>query len=414
MDREIDAGTRRKELAARVVKWLLLLAALAAGILLVGSWLEPSIDRTEIRTATVERGTIRAGFEASGEIAPAFERAISTPVDARVVDVLRQPGDILEPGEEILRLDTSASRLGLERITEQIEQKRQERERLAVRTESDLADLRSRIERTELDLELLESRADQNRKLHEEGLVSLETRRQAEVEAKKGRIELEDLHRSVASTAINRRSELATIDSAIVALGLEREQAARELELAMTRAPERGVLTWVTPQEGITVREGEVIARFADLSSFHVQATVSDIHAGRLSPGLPALVHVGDRWLDGRVSTVDPTIENGIIRFHVALEEPSDEMLRNKLRVDVQVVTEERRDVKTLDRGPHLSDARSQQVFVLRGDHAVRVEVTFGLVSPRMIEVLDGLNEGDEVIVSDMRDRLSLERIGID
>ena len=153
------------------------------------------------------------------------------------------------------------------------------------------------------------------------------------------------------------------------------------------------MLTWVISQEGALVRRGDVIARIADLTSFRVDASVSDVHAGRLRPGMPALVRINELDLDGTVSEVLPTVENGVLHFTVALAKPSHPGLRPSLRTDVLVVTERKGRALRVKRGP-FADNDARQAFIVRGDRAVRVPIQLGLSGADDVELLAGGTEG--------------------
>jgi HlyD family secretion protein len=168
------------------------------------------------------------------------------------------------------------------------------------------------------------------------------------------------------------------------------------------RADRGGVVTWTVTEEGAAVRQGDVIARLADLGSFRVEATVSDIHAQRLAVGLPAAVKVGSETLEGTVSNVLPTIQNDALTFGVALAQKSSRLLRSNLRVDVLVVLGRKEQALRLGKGPAIEGEGPQPVFVVRGDRAVRTPARFGLVGFDVCEVLEGLQEGDEVVLSDV------------
>ena len=198
MDRELDIGFRSKRIARRAV--------FGSAVVLVGwalfselpRWLRPSVDRTRLRTAVVERGAVEATVNASGVVVAAFEKVISSPVEARVLRVLKRPGAVLTSGDAILELDVSASRLELERLEQRLSQKLNEKDQLHLQLEEDRRDLASRIELKKLDQQILDYRAEQSRKLSGEGLISDTALRQSEVEASKGRIEISQLLESVA------------------------------------------------------------------------------------------------------------------------------------------------------------------------------------------------------------------------
>jgi HlyD family secretion protein len=188
----------------------------------------------------------------------------------------------------------------------------------------------------------------------------------------------------------------------------------QELDLATTKADRKGVLTWVVTEEGITVRKGDVIARLADLSSFKVEARVSDVHANRLSIGLPVQVRVTDGVsLPGTISQILPSIENGFISFFVSLEQKSCEELHSNLRVDVDVFTEHKANALRIKKGPAISGTNASSVFVIRGSKAINTPLRLGIAGFSEYEVLDGLAEGDEIILSDTSEYRDLKEVPV-
>jgi HlyD family secretion protein len=183
-----------------------------------------------------------------------------------------------------------------------------------------------------------------------------------------------------------------------------RDEAQHVLRLATAATERPGVLTWVIASEGAAVRRGDPIARVADLTSYRVDATVSDVHAARLTPGMPATVRIGESSLSGRVGTVHPAVENGALAFEVRLDNAADSRLRPNLRCDVHAVTASRPNTLRVARGTFGAPDGSAYAWVIRGDRAVRTPIELGISSFEAFEVTGGLAEGDEVIVSDTAD----------
>jgi HlyD family secretion protein len=415
MDRELDASFRRRQTWRRVGWTGGSLALVAAVLLLLPGWLRPSLDRDRIRLGKVDRGPVEGVIEASGTVIPAFEGVLSSPVEARVEKILKRPGEVVKAGEEILKLDTSASRLSFERLQDQLSKKANEQLQARLSLEKALSDLRGQIERGRLDAEAAEYRAEQNRKLRKDGLVSEQTLRAAEVEAKKARIELSQLEQSVRDARRSTEAQLQGLDLDLGILRKELEEARRQLDLATTRSDRSGVLTWVVPQEGATIQRGEVIARIADLDAYRVEATVSDIHASSLRPGLTVrTVLDGKPLVHGRLSQIYPTIENGAVKFTAELDDPRHPELRNNLGIDVLVVTGSRPNALRVPKGSFIQGGVIQKVFVLQGGRAVRRDVRLGVTGYDHFEILDGPAAGDEIILSDMKDYLHLEQVKID
>ncbi len=416
MDRELEVSVQRRRIGRRVAWGIGGLGLIAAVLLLLPGWLRPSIERDRIRTGRVDRGPVEGIVEASGTVIPAFESVMSSPVEARIERIFKRPGEAVRAGEEILRLDTSASRLALETIEDNLARKINEQEQVRLGLEKSLNDLRGSIETGRLDAEAFEYRADQNRKLRVDGLVSEQTLRASETEAKKARIALSQLEAAVDGEQRTARARLAGLNLDLDTLRREQGQARRQLDLATTRSDRAGIVTWVVPQEGATVRTGEVIARIADLDSYRVEATVSDVHSSRLAAGLPVKVMIDGQPLTGRVANVYPTIENGIVKLAVDLDDARNSKLRNNLRADVLVITASRASTLRVPKGPFSRGGEVEPVFVIQGrggSLAVRRNVRFGASGYDRVEVLDGLAEGDEVILSDMSDYIHLTQVDI-
>lgn len=406
MDREIPQQDLDRRRRRRVVLGAATVLATALGFVALSAGLRPGVARASLRLATVERGAVIATVAAAGTVLPAFEQAVSSPVEARVVRILRHPGEAVRAGEPLVELDTASSRLELGRLDDRLASKRNQQERARLDLATRVAALEGRLRSQKLDAEVLEYRAAQSRKLRAEGLVSDEALKAAEVAAEKARIDADQLVADIANARQASALELAGLELDLATLRRERDEAAHELELATAKADRDGVVTWTVLQEGTTVRRGDVLARVAGLDSFRVEATVSDVHSSRLRPGLPVRVLLDGRTLAGTLTGIYPTIENGAVRFRVDLAEPRNAALRNNLRVDVQVETDGPSGGAAglrLRRGPGIASGE-QEVFVVRGDRAVRQRVQFGVSGADAVEVVSGLAEGDVVVISDLRD----------
>jgi HlyD family secretion protein len=220
---------------------------------------------------------------------------------------------------------------------------------------------------------------------------------------------------SVAESMINRRqsvaAQLASLDAQVRTVDRELAEARQKAAMAITRADRPGLLTYVLNEVGTAVRPGDVLARIADPDRFRIESTISDIHASRIAEGQEVEVPIGDARLQGRIERVLPAVADGALRFWVALEEPSHPALRTNLRTDVLVVVDRREDVLRLAKGPYTSGTGTQTVFVVEGTVARRQKVRLGLSGYKEYEVVDGLAEGDEVVLSDMNRFLGSEEV---
>jgi HlyD family secretion protein len=412
MDREIDVTFRRKRLMRRVIG-VVLSAALVATVFIWGPRLiKPSVARARIRTAKVDTGVIEATITASGTVLPEFEGVISSPVNARVLKILKRPGAVLSKGDPILELDLNESRLAVEKLNQQIELKQNQQAKAKLDLENTLIDLQSRWEIKNLEYKASKAGTARNRELHRQGLMSEERLRELELIEEKTAFELKQLEESKRNAQASTKTQLEGLALEMKTLEQERVEARRQLELATTKSDRHGVLTWVINEEGATVQKGAVLARIADLSAFRVEATVSDVHANRLSFGQPVRVKVNDELsLSGAIARINPTVSDGVITLVVGLEDKSNAQLRSNLRVDVLIGAERKDGVLRVRKGPSVGGEGVRDIFVIRGDVALKTAAKFGVAGADHCEVLQGLFEGDEVIISDMTDYMHLNEV---
>jgi HlyD family secretion protein len=404
VDRPIETSVRRREQARRWLPVTAVLVVLASALVWGADLLRPSVRRDRVRTARVESGPLEASLTASGTVVPAIEHVISSPIDARVLAVLRQVGDQLKAGDPIVRLDTSASELDAEKLRQNIALKGNEQTRMRLTLESQLIELDGQIKSKDLELQALKAALASNQALAKEGLVSQEALRESELKAAQAAVDLARLKQSRINAEATNHAQLDGLSLEMQSLRAEDVQQRRLLELTTTKSDREGVLTFVQDEEGTLVRKGDVVARVADLTAFRVEATTSDVNASRIRSGQSVTVRLDDLVTNGRVSVVEPQMQNGALRFQVALDDPDATWLRSNLRVDVQVITDRKARVVRVARGPFAQGGGAQQVFVLRNGRAYRTPVRLGVSNFDWFEVVDGLSVGDEIIASDMRD----------
>jgi HlyD family secretion protein len=414
VDRPLDQTVQRRQSLTRIAKVAVPIVCVILLVALLPGFMRPSVSRQRMRTAKVTTGPIEAIITASGTVVPEFERALSSPLDARVLRILKRPGDQLKRGDPLLELDASESVLAVDKLEKDLAVKDNQQAQTRLSLEKTLLDIEGRLQAKKLDLDAARVQLADNRQLFKEGLISQEKLRQSELVEAKAVIELKQLEGERDNVRRSNETQVAGLRLERTALSKETAEARRQLELSTTRADRDGVVTWALSEEGTTVRRGEVIARIADLRTFRVDATVSDVHAKRLGVGMPVVVRLSDDdALEGRVGAIFPKIENGIMTFRVALADKSNALLRPNLRADVLVVTDRRPRALRIRKGPFIEGDGFRQAFVIRGDRAVRTPITLGLSSFDDYEVVNGLADGDEVIISDMRDYLHLKEIGI-
>jgi HlyD family secretion protein len=413
MDRILDHDDLRRERIHRAIRIVLPIAVLVTLLMLLPGWMRPTLARAGVRTAVVTTGAIESVITASGIVVPEIERVLSSPLDAPVLRILKGPGAPVTRGEPVVELDVSQSVLALEKVVKDSRVKDNQRAQLGLALERTLNGLDGSIALKTIELQSLQAKLGSQQQLFDEGLVSRDALRQSELDVQQAQLALGQLQ-------ADRRDTGRSTELQIEALGLERAsidkeiaEARHSLELATMKSDRDGVLTWAIAQEGALVRRGDIIARIADLTSYRVSASVSDVHAAHIHAGLPVIVKANDVDLAGEVGEILPAVDAGTISFNVSLRDRSHASLRPSLRVDVLVVTDRKPRALRVRRGSFADGNGAHEVFVVRGNRAERTSIRLGLASFDEVEITAGLHEGDEILISDMREYLHLKEIAL-
>jgi HlyD family secretion protein len=311
-----------------------------------------------------------------------------------------KPGQQVKQGELLMELDDREIRLALEALKEQLAQQENKVATLKIEMEQKLKQTRSAIELLEIDLQASRALRERNRKLRESGLVSGQDLLTSELNVQRNEVQLRQQRELIEDT---RRATAGAIAAANLQKEILQKQMARQeglLEQTRVRAPFSGMLTSLVEEEGASVAAGQLVARISELNNYRVEATLSDFHARQLAAGQLVRVEQNGEVLAGRVHTILPEIQNGTIKLLVDLEQPHNPQLRNKMRVDVNIVTARRANVLVIDSGAAFNGKGSQPAF----------KVADG---GKLVEVIKGAQPGERFIVSDTSAFKDLDNIRI-
>lgn len=413
MDQALDPAILRRRRRIRLFAGLFLFAGVVAACWGINRLVRPSLAASEIVVSTVRRGDLASTVNASGIVIPVHEEVVASPAASRVAKVHAKPGQQVEAGQLLLELDDREVRLALEALQEQLAQQENRIALLKVELEQKHKQLASSIELLELDLLSARARQERNRKLRQSGLVSGEDLLTSELNVQRTEIQLRQHREQIADS---RRATAGGVDAANLQKAILAKQIAQqERLLRQTRvtAPWAGMLTSLVQEEGASVAAGQLLARVSEMNNYRVEATLSDFHARLLAPGQQVRVEQNGALLAGRVHTILPEIQNGTVKLLVDLAQPHHPLLRNKMRVDVAIVTEQKSGTLVLDAGPAFNGNGVQPAFAVRDGVARRTTLQLGGGDGKLVEVMAGARPGERFIVSDTRAFRDLDSIRI-
>lgn len=391
----------------RYIYGALALAALI-GITYYLSTLEraaPTVDRATVWVDTVQRGEMLRQVRAAGNLVPEQIYHVAAESPGRVVRMHHLPGVEVEPGTVLAELTNPDLQLALDNAEQGLLAADANYENLQAELQSQLMSLQSQAATVEADYESARLQADREQELFDEGLTSelnlnLQNTR-AQMLARRHELEQQRLDVFRDSMEARLAAERATVEQ-------RRSEYARrrnELEQMTVRAGVAGVLREMDLEVGQRVNPGDTLAVIVQPEHLKAELRVDQTQAKDIVIGQPARVDTRNGVVPGRVARIDPAVQDGVVRVDVELL--ADELpagARPDLAVDGTIEIERLDDVLYVGRPAYGQSEQSVGLFKLTEDesHAVRATVQLGRSSVNTIEIRGGLEEGDQVILSDM------------
>ena len=424
MDRAIPAIEQRKRKLKKAGMWaggFLAVLGIAAWL---GTQMMTTVERKSLIISEVDRGTIDVSVSATGRIVPAFEEIIVSPISSQILEVYAHSGDSVDVGTPLLRLDLQSAETDYAKALDELEIKRQQMAQLKANTETQLSDRKMQIEVEEMKLAGLEAQLRNELYLDSLGSGTRDRVRQAETALKTAQLHLNQLRQQYANEQKVKQADLRMqqLQNSIFEKGLSEKR--RTLDDAKIRSPRRATLTYINTDIGSTVSAGQKIAVVSDLSHFKAECEISDSHSERVRVGGAVILKVGKERLTGIINTVTPLSQSGAITFTALPDNMSHQRLRSGLRAEVFVITSIKDDVLRIRNGSFYSGPGDYTLFVIQnskykiqndkeGNLLVPREVKLGECNYDYIEVLSGLDLGEQVVVNDMSKYKGKEKIKV-
>jgi HlyD family secretion protein len=363
----------------------------------------PSVDRATVWVDTVKRGEMLRQVRGSGTLVPEEIRWIPAYTQGRVERILLRPGAAVSADTVILELSNPEleqavleAELNLRSAEAQYENRRAELESQLLNQEAGAAQVEAAYRQAALQLE-----ADEQ--LYRDGLVSELQLKRSKSSADELRTRLEIEHKRLEIARKGLTSQVAPQQAQVDSLRTTYELRRRQREDLRVRAGVQGVLQIVPVDVGQQVGPGTNLARVADPTDLKAELRIAETQARDLAVGLPAMIDTRNGVVRGRVSRIDPAAQQGTVTVDVVIEDELPRGARPDMSVDGTVQLERLEDVVYVGRPAFAQENSAVGLFKLtEGGEAVRVTVRLGRSSVNTIEILEGLQPGDQVVLSDM------------
>src|SRR5579875_1817042 len=365
----------------------------------------PGVDRSTVWIDTVKQGAMDVQVRGLGTLVPEQIQWIPAITEGRVVRRFLLPGVAVKPDTVLIEL--SNPQLQQETLNAQWQLKAAEANynNLKAQLQKQYLDQQSAVTNLEAQYRQAKLQADVDQVLAAKGIDS-------KLKSELSAVNAKDLFE---------REQIAETQLAASEAQVEQDRALYELKQSqmnalMVRAGYSGVLQEVSVEVGQQVQPGTTLAKVVDPSKLKAQLQIAETQAKDIQIGQSASIDTHNGIIPGRVTRIDPAVVNGTVTVDVALEGKLPEGARPDLSVDGTVEITHLSDVIYVGR-PAFGQAHSTiSLFKLvdGGREAVRCQVKVGEASVNEVQILQGLQPGDQVILSDMSRWDSFDRIRLE
>jgi HlyD family secretion protein len=376
----------------------------------------PRVDRAAVWIDSVQRGPLVIEVRGPGTLVPEHIRYISAVTAGRVERRLAEPGEAVKPETVLLELSNPDVQL------EALESERQ----LTV----------SRADQVNLRANLASQRLNQEAQVAAAKAAYLDAKRNAEAaeslvakhlisdnEASRSRDQVEDLSTrfKVEQERLGVMQQAADSQLLLQQAQVDRLRDVNQFQHGRVRsmvvmAGTTGILQELPLEVGQWAQSGATLARIVEPGKLKAVLRIPETQAKDVTIGQPSAIDTRNGIAQGKVSRIDPAVQNGTVTVDVSLQGELPRGARPDLSVDGTIQIERLNNVLHVGRPAFGQAGSSVGLFKLTPDgrDAIRTTVRLGRTSVNTVEVLGGLQQGDKVIISDMSRWDGVDRVRVE
>lgn len=415
MDREIPIEEIKRKRNRRLLIGGGVVVALFAGLFLVLSLLSPSVKESQISIGTADKGTIETSADASGKVVPAYEITLVSPVATKILEIHCHEGDLVEEGQSLMKLDLLSEESELRRVTDQKTMKVYESRRADLDSRTTLTNLEMQIKAKEMSVARLRTEVSNERHLDSIGSGTGDRVKEAELAYRTAALELDQMRKQLANERLSHEAARKgrTVEEGIYSRNIEEMQ--RTLNDAGLHAPMKATVSYLNSSLGTSISAGEKLAVLSDLNHFKVTAEIAEGSSDKVAVGSEVKVRIGKNIYPGKVASVSPQSQNGVVSFTVLLDNDSDAALRSGIRAEVNVVYDILENVVRIPNGAYYKGPGSYRLFVETDKNVMeRRDVVLGESNFQYVEVKSGIRPGERFIMSESDKLNSRKKVKIE
>jgi len=393
-------GSRKKVLAVAVILVLIFLAWMVLPSLQRWAGSSISVPRDRLRLAVVARADLVRDVSVQGRVVAAVSPSLFAPA-AGTITLLVEAGATVYEGQSLATVDSPELQSQLQQEQSTLDSLSVEFNRQRIETKQKALDNRKNIDLTNVTL----IAAERERRRAESG-YDIEAISEIDFEKTKDDLETARLahEHAVADARLDDERlvfELKTRELQVTRQELLVKDLLRRVDELDMRSPVNGIVGNMMVDQKAAVNRNQVVMAVVDLSAFEIEAQVPESYADDLGLGMESEVLVGNQRYPASLVSVSPEIIQNQVTTRIRFAGGMPPGLRQNQRLTTRILMEEKKDVLTLQRGQFLDSGGSRIAYVVDNDNvAHRRSIEVGARSLAAVEIVKGLQEGEQVVIS--------------
>lgn len=403
MDTPIERARRRWLVPALAVLGAALILALVVVRPLIARWAsaDASIERSRLRLATVARGDLVYDVAVQGRVVAASRPTLYSP-STGIVSVRVREGEKVAAGDVMAVVESPELESRLDQETASLDALRSDLSRLELTVRQKNLENRQAVELGEVRVEAAKRAVGRAEELASQGLLS-----DAELEAARDALRIASIELEQARQKVELETEALGFEERDAKLRLQRQEllvaeVRRQVHELTITAPFDGLVATVPVEDRDAVVQGQAVVGVVDLTDLEVEVNIPESYADDVAPGITAEVTVDNQPRPGVLTRVAPEVRSGQVEGRVSFVGGQPPGLRQNQRVSTRLILAQESGVLKVPRGPFLESGGARWVYVVSDGMARRREIEVGAVSVTEVEILKGLEQGDEIVLSDL------------
>jgi HlyD family secretion protein len=413
MDQPIDTRPQRR-------RQLLALAVVIAVLVVLGlvfmpsirRWArsETSVPRSQIRLGTAVRGDLVREVAVDGRVIAAFHPTAFSPAQG-IVTIATNAGEVVEKGHILAKVESPELESSLDQERATLAATTSDHNRLEVSSRQQQLENRQDVDLADVRVAAAGRAFERAQRLFDLGLVN-----EIDLETARDEVTVRSLELAQAEKREELEVEMLALEIEDSGQQLERQRLLvvdlqRRVDALTVRAPVAGLVSRLHVEDREAVARNTALVTVVDLSALEVEIAVAENLADEVIPGTTAVITVGIDQFAGTVVGISPEVEGSRVKGRVAFAGEIPAGLKQNQRVNVRAVLESRSDVLKVPRGPFLEAGSGRHAYVVADGMAEQRPIEVGATSVSEVEIVSGLEVGDEIIISDTTRFESAQRV---